>query len=255
MIGSDGETRDYYTKLFAEDPSYAIPYPNLDEACRWARICEFLSHISNPTKQTAGQHLRVLDVGCGNGWLTYLTNVYGQCDGVDPSVGAIEQARRHFPGLNFFVGTVTNLLQSPDFKQYDVVVTSEVIEHVIDKESFVAELKRCLVLNGHVVITTPRGEEFRKYARKYDLQPIEAWISEKELCSLFKRYQFVPIRHDRAYIPLHEMTPLHKLSAIAYENSRISRALGRLGLTWVHKALQYPLGIYQVWWFQLRGSS
>jgi SAM-dependent methyltransferase len=249
MIGSDGETNDYYTKLFAEDPSYAIPYPNLDEACRWTKICEFLSQIS---ERTTGRQLRILDVGCGSGWLTYMTNIYGRCDGVDPSVGAIEQARRHFPELNFFVGTATNLRRFPDFKPYDVVVTSEVIEHVIDKERFVAELKRCLVLGGHVVITTPRGEEFRKYARRYDLQPIETWISEKDLCSLFGRYQFVPRKHDRAYIPLHEMTPLHKLSAIAYENNRVSRALDRLGLTWVHKALQYPLGIYQVWWFQLR---
>jgi SAM-dependent methyltransferase len=255
MTGNYGETSDYYANLFKEDPSYATPYPNLDEAIRWAKICEFLSQIPKPERHGIGQRLRILDVGCGNGWLTYLANIYGRCEGVDPSAGSIEQAREYFPELSFYVGTVTNVLQSPNFRPYDVVITSEVIEHVIDKESFVVELGKCLRSRGHVIITTPRGEEMKKYFRTYVQQPIEAWISEKELCRLFERHQFAPIRHDHAYIPLPEMTLLHRLSAIAYENPRVSHALTRFGLTWAHKALQHPLGIYQVWWFRSREPS
>lgn len=249
MAGNYGDTGDYYAGFFAENPSYATPFPNLEEAYRWSKICEFLSQIPQAEVHGVGQRLRILDVGCGRGWLTYLASIYGRCDGVDPSAGAIELARRHFPGLTFHVGTVANVLQSSNFEPYDVVVASEVIEHVTDKQYFVAKLSECLVSNGHVIITTPRGEEFQKYWRSgHYLQPIEAWISEKELCSLFEHYRFVPIEHDRVYIDLPEMSLLHRLSA----SPKFSHALNRLGLAWIHKGLQYLTAFYQVWCFQLR---
>jgi SAM-dependent methyltransferase len=252
---NDEKARDYYDKRYRGESGYARPYPNFDRARRWAKICEFLSQVPNLKKHGVGQRLRILDVGCGNGWMTYLANVYGQCDGVDTSEGGIEQARKHFPALTFYVGTARDVLQSPNFKPYDVVIASEVIEHVTDKEEFVTELKECLVPRGHVILTTPRGEKQRKYWRSRGRdsgQPIEAWIREKELRALFERHQLEPIKHDRAYIPLRELGILYKLSASVYLKTKLSQPLRRLRLTGLVKALEYPLGIYQVWCFRAK---
>jgi len=252
MSGNPGETSDFYAELFTEDPYYGTPYPNLDEARRWAKICEFLSQIPRPDVHGIGQRLRILDVGCGNGWLTYLANIYGRCEGVDPSAGSIEQARRYFPGLTFYVGTASAVLRSPTFEPYDVVITSEVIEHIRNKEGFIADIRKCLAPRGHIILTTPRGERFARYAQGgFKLQPIEEWISEKELFLLFKRNRFVPIQHDRVYMPIPGMSSLQDV----YENPKVSRMLDSLRLTWVHKAVQYQLGIYQAWWFRLKQSE
>lgn len=250
MPEKDENTQLYYQKLFTEDPLWSTPFPNPDEAARWAKICIFLSQIPGLQQLHRTQRrLRILDVGCGRGWLTRMASIYGHCDGVDPAASPIELAREYFPDLNFYQGTMDTILQSSDFKPYDVVISSEVIEHVDAKSNFVTNISKCLVSNGHAIITTPRGEEYHKYIRSgYDKQPVEEWISESALQELFQRHGFMAVKHDRAYLDLPKASFLHKLAA----DARFARLLDKLYLIWLHKGLQYLTGIYQVWCFQLK---
>ena len=133
------------------------------------------------------------------------------------------------------------MLRHLEFEPYDVVITSEVIEHIVDKDNFVADLRECLVPNGSVIVTTPRREWQRRYVRTRTCghaggQSVKAWISEKRLRLLFERFGFSPIRHDRAYSPERKMGLLHKTCAAAYKNHRVSHSLDRLGLTGTYKA-------------------
>jgi 2-polyprenyl-3-methyl-5-hydroxy-6-metoxy-1,4-benzoquinol methylase len=249
MTHNREKNADFYAELFGKNPDWSTPYPNLDEARRWAKIDEFLSQIQKPNERGDWQRLRILDVGCGRGWLTRLAGVYGSCEGVDPIANTIRLASEHFPDLTFHVGTAANVLCSKDFEAYDVVISSEVIEHVLDKENFVQEIKKCLVPAGHAIITTPRGEEFRRYRRVAGkLQPVETWVTESELRSLFERNGFKTVRHERAYIDIPRMSLLH---LTAYASERFSRVLERLGLSGVRQGLRYRTAIYQAWWFQL----
>jgi len=235
----------FYTKLFSENKFWSTPYPNNDEARRLAKIINFLSKIAEKSTNNLGVGLRILDVGCGRGWLTHQANIYGICEGIDPVVNSIEVARKFFPELTFYRGNIDDLLKSPNFKPYDVIIASEVIEHVLDKKKFVYELSRIIVPNGYVIITTPRGEEFQKWLRLgNEKQPIEDWISERNLYLLFKHYGYKYINHDRVYLDLPGMSFLHRLS------SRSSHKLKKIGFTPLIKGLQYITGFYQVWLFQ-----
>jgi 2-polyprenyl-3-methyl-5-hydroxy-6-metoxy-1,4-benzoquinol methylase len=63
---------------------------------------------------------------------------------------------------SFTLVDAETLLQRADFQPFDVVLSSEVIEHVPrpDQAHFVAMIRRLVKPRGHVVVTTPRAEVF-----------------------------------------------------------------------------------------------
>ena len=103
-----------------------------------------------------GSGLRVLDAGCGEGHLLealhtrYPPNRYF---GVDFTTVALEKARQRCPFAMLQRMDLSNLA----FKDgaFDVVVITEVLEHVIEFEEVAAELLRVLTRGGVFVITFP----------------------------------------------------------------------------------------------------
>ena len=98
---------------------------------------------------------RMLDVGCGDGRLAraikqVLPGVV--VHGCDLSVAALNRAE----GLDRTYAVDLNVepLPEPD-SSLDLVVASEVIEHLVEPGRAVAEFHRVLRTGGHVVITVP----------------------------------------------------------------------------------------------------
>ncbi|MFQ5828089.1 MAG: glycosyltransferase [Candidatus Methylomirabilia bacterium] len=201
-----GPEDEFYVNLFVKTPHWSTPHPNPDESARWAKIRAFLEQVIHPGQQDgAEQRLRLLDLGCGRGWLTNLASAYGEPEGVDPVAGVIEHARQHFPHLRFYVGTAETVLNRPDFQPYDVVLTSEVIEHVPrdQQAAFVQNLRRLLKPHGHLILTTPRGEVLEQWKQiAPPNQPIEDWLTEHDLGHLLTSQGFRCIGCDRVYIQI-----------------------------------------------------
>jgi len=112
--------------------------------------------------------IRVLDVGCGNGWFLAVPLARRGFDvtGIDLHEPSIDRARHFADGLTnvrFAVGTVSELGTA----RFDVVILSEVLEHVSDpKALLLASLER-LKPDGIVLITVPNG---------YGEFEIDSWI-------------------------------------------------------------------------------
>lgn len=103
------------------------------------------------------QGARLLDVGCGNGSLTAALAQPGwQVLGVDSSHSGIEQARRHFPHIEFAVADLTGDLP-PGYapESFDAIVCVEVIEHVYDPRSLARNCHALLRPGGFALFTTP----------------------------------------------------------------------------------------------------
>jgi 2-polyprenyl-3-methyl-5-hydroxy-6-metoxy-1,4-benzoquinol methylase len=106
----------------------------------------------------------ILDLGCGDGVLTYLLDRKGvKAHGIDVSSLAIELARdkhkENGSSATFSVasGYDTGLPES----SLDGVISSDVIEHVQDPDLFLAEIKRVLKPGGVGIVSTPvRVTEF-----------------------------------------------------------------------------------------------
>lgn len=104
------------------------------------------------------EKIKVLDAGCGDGALSYFIAKKGfNVSGVDLSHEAIESGDRITKSkglsINFKQGSVYEI----PFKEntFDVVVSSEVIEHLEQVDLFLEELRRVVIPGGIIIITTP----------------------------------------------------------------------------------------------------
>jgi ubiquinone/menaquinone biosynthesis C-methylase UbiE len=103
----------------------------------------------------------VLDAGCGEGYVAHYLAERDrslQVTGVDLSAGAIAYAQEHFgEAATFRTGSVLALPFSDN--AFDLVLCSEVLEHLEAPADAVAQLKR--VARRHVLITVPLEPYFR----------------------------------------------------------------------------------------------
>lgn len=204
------ETDQFYTNLFVRHPAWSGPDPNDDERARWAVIERYLKTIVRERRERGTRsRLRMLDIGCGRGWLTKLANAYGRCEGVEPVTEVVEHARRLFPHLTFHVGTAESLLNRGDVTSYDVVIASEVVEHVPDAEkaAFMESLARLIRPGGYLILTTPRAEVRAQWERiAPPNQPVEDWLTEEALSGLFIEHGFHPEARERIFITVPDLT-------------------------------------------------
>lgn len=99
----------------------------------------------------------LLDVGCGFGFTAdaWKTVVNPRAFGCDPAPYAA--AGRRLLGEHIFHALLDDVAQL-DGKCFDVVYSSEVIEHVPDPEAFARLLRSRLVGGGTLVLTTPAAD-------------------------------------------------------------------------------------------------
>jgi ubiquinone/menaquinone biosynthesis C-methylase UbiE len=99
---------------------------------------------------------RVLDFGCGTGAiLTGLKGVNRSASyGVDVSENAIGFAKAKFPDYNWLQVPIDSALPF-DNNRFDVVLSSEVIEHVFDVDNYLRELHRVLKPGGILGLSCP----------------------------------------------------------------------------------------------------
>jgi len=241
--GTNGGGMDsdaFYVNLFVNAPAWSTPHPNADEASRWSKIAAFLEYILRRVRQKEpNRQLRILDVGCGRGWLTHLAAGYGTCEGIEPVAGVIDWARKLFPHLRFEAGTAESVLRRPDFGPYDVVLTSEVIEHIPhgQKEAFLAQLAQLLKPDGYLILTTPRGELWEQWKTiSPPNQPVEDWVTEDQLRALFVSQGFSELGLERVHV---------EPSSLRYVPAPTPADLRSMNL----------LPIYQVWVCQRTADS
>jgi len=103
----------------------------------------------------------VLDAGCGEGLVADLLasrNPNLRITGVDKSAEAVAFARKHFGhAAAFRTGSLLDLPFEDD--AFDLVLCSEVLEHLDEPGQALEELKR--VASKHVLITVPREPVFK----------------------------------------------------------------------------------------------
>ncbi len=115
--------------------------------------------------------LTILDVGCGNGYITSKFAAMGhEVTGVDASEDGIAIARKAYPEVRFEVYSAYDDLTDV-VTEADVVVSSEVIEHLYRPKLFLENIFKVLRHGGYVILTTP----YHGYLKNLALSLFNAW--------------------------------------------------------------------------------
>lgn len=174
------EQQNYYTTRWNQF-QYGTPL----ELTRMAIVLDFMSRIG------LSPYPKVCDLGCGSGWSTNVLGMFGPATGVDLSDVSIAQER--YPNCEFISINVPEW-EAPTC-EFDVVVSMEVIEHIeqAHQSKFLAIAHRMLKPGGHLVLTTPNKRTMNAIhggGRSWSSQPLENWLSPKELNALLEENGF-----------------------------------------------------------------
>jgi 2-polyprenyl-3-methyl-5-hydroxy-6-metoxy-1,4-benzoquinol methylase len=118
---------------------------------------------------------RVLEIGCGFGYLTFALNRAGlNVKGIDISEGAINYAIAKFG--DYYSCVSLNEYAETNPARYDIIVMTEVLEHLNDIPCFMKIAKQLLTSDGKLILTTPDKSAFDKISNWCtDLPPVHSW--------------------------------------------------------------------------------
>ena len=99
----------------------------------------------------------ILDVGCGNGSIAnHLIKMGYNTYGLDISKSGIESANKVNPGHFFYCNFEKNELPKElPLKEFDFIISTEVIEHLYAPNAFMSFCKFALKKDGEMLISTP----------------------------------------------------------------------------------------------------
>lgn len=144
----------------------------------------------------------MIDIGCGEGHLTNILKTYFKKNNRDVKITALEYdeetilfANKTYPSLNVKHGDILNLNG-----RYDLLISSEVLEHI---EDFETAIKNCKRVSPVCLFSVPNEPWFRitnicrlKYLKRLGNSPghVNNW-SKKEFYQLLKKhFKYVEIR-------------------------------------------------------------
>lgn len=131
----------------------AFVYARYEKCAQMVSNLVLKKQFSNKRKK-----LKILDVGCGDGVLLsfirrklkgYPLDFYG----VDLSQEAISIAQKEIRNGHFYKSTVYKLPFRASM--FDIVVSTDVIEHISKPKKMLEEIKRTAKKNGKIIIGTP----------------------------------------------------------------------------------------------------
>jgi len=115
--------------------------------------------------------LTILDVGCGNGYIAFQLEAMGHnVIGIDASEDGIAIARKAHPEMRFEVHSAYDDLTG-FVADVDVVVSSEVIEHLYRPKIFLENAFKVLRPGGYIILTTP----YHGYLKNLALGLFNGW--------------------------------------------------------------------------------
>jgi 2-polyprenyl-3-methyl-5-hydroxy-6-metoxy-1,4-benzoquinol methylase len=207
--------REYYDQRWAREE-----FANALQASRCAAIVGRLACI-DLTKP------RILDLGCGSGWLSAILAQFGPTTGVDLSDYAVKEASKRYPWVRFYAANIMDWNEGTHLGEFDIVVSQEVIEHVPDQLKYLNVAASFLRDGGFILLTTPNACTFdamqEGFRRSWSDQPLENLLTRKQLTEMVR--SIFSVLEVTTIIPGYGEKGLYRI-ANSYKLGRILASLG-----------------------------
>lgn len=181
-LRAEGEIYDQIYSQAHEVPGYARYLRYAEEVLKARDPLESLARSEDSyyfirdaiERSVGGRTPRILEIGCGLGYLTYALRSAGyEAWGVDISSATINEAVKTY-GPWYVCSDVAQL--SDNYRNFDFVVTTEVIEHIENPMQLLDAVKARLAPNGVFLLTTPNRDLYRRSLVWHtELPPIHLW--------------------------------------------------------------------------------
>jgi 2-polyprenyl-3-methyl-5-hydroxy-6-metoxy-1,4-benzoquinol methylase len=208
------EQRTFYDKWNTQCRRGCLDEIDREISIRGLAACEVLRRL-NLNKP------RILEVGCGTGWLTEKLCFLGDLTAIDLSPQAIAIAL----GRN-----ITAEFISADFYEYefrppsfDAVVCAETLFYVVDQPRFIEKLASLIRTDAYLVLTTINKFV---YDRRSEIGPpeqgqVRSWLSQRQIRKLLAPHFKV--------LSIATIEPRGDLGLLRLVNSyKLNRFLGKL---------------------------
>ena len=175
-----GYNRYYEYSLAVKNKNSPLTYLSKQESIYWS--------VKKVLDDEINKDIKVMEIGSGLGYTTYSINKYGfNCVGVDISNDAVKKAidnyGDYYKQLDIFD------LNKEMLNQFDLIIMTEVIEHINNPVEFLEATKKYLKDDGKILVTTPNKLFFsEEVVWNSDMPPVHFWsFTEKSMEEISKK--------------------------------------------------------------------
>jgi|GEM_PF-1591951 len=152
-----------------------------NKEARWDVVLNLVPKLVKIQKK-----IRILDVACGDASLYKFISLSARYDGFDMSdieYFGVDKDRSmqlliNDSRVNFYSADVMECPKLFGLNSFDIVVASEIIEHLVDTDSFVGMLRDQVKEEGFVYLTTPNLSSWHaRLMLLFGLQPLATEVS------------------------------------------------------------------------------
>lgn len=113
-----------------------------------------------------------LEIGSGDGIVASRVAEHCRYVGLEPDPQSLSEARSAFPNLNFIPTSTNDDPAKLNLGKFDVVFSTDVIEHVYEPRKFVRFARAHLNPGGHFIVGTP---DYGNYLRNLLISLLNRW--------------------------------------------------------------------------------
>lgn len=192
----------YSLPRVSDDKLYELIYANSEKIRGYVRYFNYQKEIlenKNPLKflsdnepiywapsnvlsklKKGKREIKILEVGSGLGYFTYALNKAGyNVIGLDISQVAVTDAIKKFG--DYYICDDLHHYASMNENSFDVVIMTEVIEHLDNPKDFIRSIMKLLNTNGKCIFTTPnKSFSLKESIWDTDAPPVHCWWFSEE---------------------------------------------------------------------------
>lgn len=196
---------------------------------------QIYSYLSNVLPKTPNE-LFIFEVGCGAGGVLQYFREQGCCvQGIDLGKEYIDFGKTRY-GLNLSVGAIRDV---PFDKSLDVIIYSDVLEHILHPERELADIRRILSPNGILYIGVPGVKNLmNSYGRNFLnlLQNAHTYhFTLRTMKNLLKTTGFQLIIGDEFIRAVFKKSPLTSSETVKNDYETVMTYLKKLERKWLSK--------------------